>query len=237
MSDKHYKKIKLSTEDDYTSVNIYFFDSSKNIYKLLKKPGIPLSHICGVNERKDLYYFVPDKLKEIVSMGHEIGYHYETLDKASGNVEKAIEIFKEELKEFKKICPIKTISMHGNPLSPYINQDIWKDHDYRKYGIIGDGFLSVDFSNIFYITDTGRNWEFSKYNIKDFPPGYNFSKIPKISSLLEIIELIKRRKYPIFYFNLHPDVWASNRFDWYKKTIWQNLKNQGKKIIKMYRKK
>ena len=186
--------------------------------------------------RKKPDVFLPDKLRKIASFGHEIGYHYETLDKANGDIEKALEIFESELKEFNKICTIKTISMHGNPLSSFINQDIWKNHDFKKFGIIGDGFLSIDFSNIFYITDTGRNWEFSKYNIKDFPPGYDVNRVPKIKSLLEVVDFVKEQKYPVFYFNLHPDVWASTSSDYYKKAIWQGVKNQGKRVIKRYRK-
>lgn len=187
-----------------------------------------------VRMKKDV--FLPDELKKISAMGHEIGYHYETLDKADGDIEKAIKLFEKELKEFNKICEIETISMHGNPLSKFINQDIWKKNDYEDFGIMGDGFLSIDFTNILYLTDTGRNWEFSKYNIKDFPPGYDIKKVPKIDSLLGIVDYIKKEKFPIFYFNLHPDVWASTTSDWYKKRIWQDVKNKGKGVIKWYRK-
>jgi hypothetical protein len=29
------------------------------------------------------------------------------------------------LKEFRKICDVKTICMHGNPLSKWTNKDVW----------------------------------------------------------------------------------------------------------------
>ena len=100
--------------------------------------------------------FKPDKIKKIANMGHEIGYHYEVLDKAEGDIEKAIRIFEDELKEFRKICDVKTICMHGNPLSKWVNKDIWKKYDFKDFGIIGEPYLSIDFDRVAYFTDTGR---------------------------------------------------------------------------------
>ena len=75
--------------------------------------------------RKNSHVFKPDIIKPIPSMGHEIGYHYEVLDKAKGNIERARLFFKEELKLFKNIVDVKTVFMHGNPLTRWINRDFW----------------------------------------------------------------------------------------------------------------
>ena len=48
---------------------------------------------------------------------NEVGYHYEVLSKAKGDYEKAVELFEQELKEFRKIVDVKTICMHGSLLS------------------------------------------------------------------------------------------------------------------------
>jgi len=45
-------------------------------------------------------------------LGHEIGYHYEVLSKANGDYETAVELFEQELSEFRKITDVKTICMH-----------------------------------------------------------------------------------------------------------------------------
>ena len=110
------KQIKSTNYQTYTIAQ--FLEKKPNNHVIMLRHDVErtfketwwmakLEHNYGVVStyyiRKKNDVFIPDKLKEIVSMGHEIGYHYETLDKASGNVEKAIEIFKEELKEFKKI--------------------------------------------------------------------------------------------------------------------------------------
>ena len=59
------------------------------------------------------YYFRSTKevfkaeiMHKIEKMGHEVGYHYEVLDKAKGNYGKAIKIFEAELKEFRKMMRI-----------------------------------------------------------------------------------------------------------------------------------
>ena len=53
---------------------------------------------------KSTYYFRVNNsvfkkeiIKKIASLGHEIGYHYECLDKAKGDLEKAIRIFQKDL--------------------------------------------------------------------------------------------------------------------------------------------
>ena len=116
--------------------------------------------------RKKEDVFIPEIIKEIANMGHEIGYHYEVLDKAEGDIEKAIRIFEDELKEFRKICDVKTICMHGNPLSKWVNKDIWKKYDFKYFGIIGEPYLSIDYTRVLYLTDTGRKWN-SRFSVKD----------------------------------------------------------------------
>ena len=42
-------------------------------------------------------------IKEIYSLGHEIGYHYEVLAKCRGEIRKAMHIFREELKNLGRL--------------------------------------------------------------------------------------------------------------------------------------
>ena len=87
--------------------------------------------------------FRPEIIRKIRDLGHEIGYHYEVLSKTNGDYAKAIALFSEELEEFRKICPVKTICMHGSPLSKYNNRDLWEKYDYHTYGISGRGFFNI----------------------------------------------------------------------------------------------
>ena len=177
--------------------------------------------------KKDV--FTPEIIKEIVKMGHEIGYHYEVLDKTNGNFERAIRIFEDELKEFRKICDVNTICMHGNPLSPWDNCDIWKKYDFKDFGIIGEPYLSIDYTRVLYLTDTGRRWN-SRFSVKDVV-GANSQRKEKIKSTDDVIRLIKERDVEQMCILAHPERWSDGFGAWLKELVWQNVKNAGKVIL------
>ena len=88
------------------------------------------------------YTFKPDIIGKIHDLRHEVGYHYEVLSKAKGDYEKAVELFEQELNEFRKIVDVKTVGMHGSPLSRYDNRDLWKRYDFKDCWIVGEAYLS-----------------------------------------------------------------------------------------------
>jgi hypothetical protein len=185
---------------------------------------------------KASYFFriVPEslqvgKLLAIKSLEHEIGYHYEDMDPAKGAPEQAIKSFGQNLEKLRKLAPIVTICMHGSPLSKYDNKDLWKHHDYHEYGIIGEPYFDLDYSKVFYITDTGRKWNNRDASIRD-----------KVDSPFEIevrstqhfIELIKAGKMPDqMMINTHPQRWNDEWVPWVVELVGQNVKNQIKKIV------
>jgi hypothetical protein len=123
---------------------------------------------------KASYYFrAVDKvydesiIEKIVSLGHEVSYHYEDLSLCKGNYELAINNFELNLKKLRQFYPVKTICAHGSPLSKYDNKKIWEKYDYRDYGIIADPSFDIDFDEVFYITDTGRSWNNSNVSVRD----------------------------------------------------------------------
>ena len=81
--------------------------------------------------------------------------------------ELAICDFERNLKKFRKLYPVKTICMHGSPLSKWDNRDLWKRYDYRDFGIIAEPYFDLDFREVFYLTDTGRAWNNSKVSVRD----------------------------------------------------------------------
>ena len=86
--------------------------------------------------------FIPDVIEEIERLGHEIGYHYEVLDKTKGDREVAINMFQKELGDLRNHADIQTIAMHGNPLTQWTAEELWKGRDFSEFGIIGDSSLS-----------------------------------------------------------------------------------------------
>lgn len=129
------------------------------------------------------YYFriVPQSfdeklIKEIARLGHEIGYHYETMASESKKIkvrdydlliDAAYKEFCWNLELFRKIVPVVTVCMHGSPLSKYDNRAIWQKYDYKKLGIISEPSFDVDFDDILYLTDTGRRWDGNNVSIRD----------------------------------------------------------------------
>ncbi len=115
-------------------------DRALNMAKMERRYGLRSTYYFRTIPR----FFNKEVIKEIHSLGHEVGYHYETLDIAKGNTDKALSLFEDDLEEFNKICEVKTICMHGNPFSKWDNRDLWKHYDFRVFGILGEAYLSVD---------------------------------------------------------------------------------------------
>ena len=184
--------------------------------------------------QKGTYYFrgIRSVFKEkiisrIANLGHEIGYHYEEMDLTKGDHKKAIELFKDNLERFRKLYQIKTICMHGSPMSKYDNRDLWKKYNYRDYGIIGEPYFDIDFNEVLYLSDTGRAWNASGGNVRDLVQSkYNYN----FKSAFDIIEALEKNELPDkILLNVHPQRWNDKLLPWAKELVWQNIKNVVKK--------
>ncbi len=217
---------------------------------------------------KGTYYFRMHKhsyheevIKKITDLGHEIGYHYETMESVvsgsgfkipgikvkcrkfagespdeilSKHTNAAYEAFCTNLEKFRKIADIKTISMHGSYSSKYDNKTIWDKYDYKKLGILGEPYMDLNFDEFFYLTDTGRRWD-----------GWNYSILDKVQqqkdwikqglifkTTQEIIHSANQGKLPNkIMFTFHPQRWSSNPYQWTKELVLQNAKNQVKRFL------
>ena len=181
------------------------------------------------------YYFrmVPasfdEKLiKKIADLGHEIGYHYEDMDFAEGNPDKAIKLFERHLSKLRNIVPIHTICMHGSPRSAFDNKDVWKSYDYRKYGISGEPYFDLNFDKVFYLTDTGRRWDGHKVSVRDkVETHYDID----IRTTKDIINRLENKELPKqVMINFHPQRWTDNPLLWTTEKYTQKFKN----LIKYY---
>lgn len=190
-----------------------------------------IEHELGIKAtyyfRMDDNIFRPDIIQEIRDMRHEVGYHYEVLGKSKGNYKKAIELFEFELREFRKIYNVKTICMHGNPLSKYDNRDLWKYYDFKNFDIIGDAYLSI--KDINYFSDTGR-WN-SRNNMRDFIPEIKNNEKITVNSTDDLIDLIKSNKFNNLYILIHPERWASTNIEWGFNYMKDFIFNLGKKVL------
>ena len=194
-----------------------------------------------------IYYFraVPESWDEevirlIALLGHEIGYHYESLTTCNGDVDTAYEDFCSNLKRLRALVPVHSICMHGSPRSPFDSKDIWKKYDYHALGIDNEPYLDTDFSKVFYLTDTGRRWDGYKVSVRDKIPEYQDLWTKQgltFHSTDDIIEglhdkLIPRR----VMFTFHPQRWATFGPAWLKELLQQNAKNLVKRTLIKLRK-
>ena len=175
--------------------------------------------------------FKPEIIAEIASMGHEIAYHYESLVEAGGDYEKAIKDFESNLNRLRQIYPIKNIAMHGRPTSKWDSRKLWERYDYKKYGLLSEPYFDIDFNKVLYLTDASRSWDNSSINLRDkVDSSFNFN----FKHTQEIIDSLKLESFPnVVMFNIHPEHWSDNSYEWYKTFMTRRVKNYIKrKIIK-----
>ena len=110
----------------------------------------------------------------------------------------AIESFKENLAKIREIAPVKTICMHGSPMSRWDSRLLWKYYNYHDFGIVGEPYFDVNFDEVLYLTDTGRRWDGDTVSVRDKglgirkkrldEEGYNEWKVKPVSgSLMNMI--------------------------------------------------
>jgi hypothetical protein len=215
------------------------------------------------------YYFrtVPEGwdeviIKEISNLGHEIGYHYEDFSLVAGrqktkakrqkkeNIEKelaerAIESFSKNLNTLRELVPVKTICMHGSPMSRWDSRLLWKYYDYHDFGLIGEPYFDVNFNEVLYLTDTGRRWDGDSVNVRDKaekrpqnglkPSALSpqpSAPLSRFHSTLDIILAAEEGMLPDkIMMTFHPQRWTDNKIQWIQELVWQNIKNIGKYII------
>lgn len=196
---------------------------------------------------KGTYYFrvMPKSydtkiIQRISELGHEVGYHYEDVDlvwrnrksiigsRQSANlnneslIDVAFESFCKNLDKLRQIADIKTICMHGSPLSKYDNKLLWTKYDYRELGIIGEPYLDIDWNEFGYLTDTGRRWD--GVAVRDKVKSKNEKLKFKFRKTLDIIHNIDTLQDKLMI-TVHPERWTDDWFLWSKQLIWQNIKN------------
>lgn len=170
-----------------------------------------------------------DIIMKIGNLDHEIGYHYEDLSAAGGSPQIAIETFKANLSKLRQLCLVQTICMHGSPLSKWDNRLLWKHHDYRDFGIIGEPYFDINFDEVLYLTDTGRSWNSVDSNMRDkVQSKFNYA----LRSTIDIMEALHSSDLPDrLMLNIHPQRWHDHYLPWLKELVWQNTKNVGKRIL------
>ncbi|MCU0288708.1 MAG: hypothetical protein MUF15_20225 [Acidobacteria bacterium] len=187
--------------------------------------------------RASYYFRIVDEsydeavIKEIAAMGHEIGYHYEDLALAGGAVQKAFHTFQKNLQNFRKVYPVKTVCMHGSPLSKWDNRKMWEAYDYKSCGITGEPYYDLDFNQVLYLTDTGRKWNGTGMNVRDRVES-GFVLEPRVKTTPDLITCLENDRLPDhIMLNVHPERWENDFLPWTGQLLFQNIKNVFKRVI------
>lgn len=176
--------------------------------------------------------FTPDIIKSIAGLGMEIGYHYECLDKASGDYAKAIDICKKDLAKLRELYPVKSMAMHGNPLTRWNNRDLWEKYDFKELDIEVAAYLNIDYKKIRYFSDTGRTWEENRGNIYDYVGDQPQHKLKTTPDLIAFISGHKQDTCIL----IHPNRWSDKPSKWLYNWAYDMAGNTAKTLIKLFRK-
>lgn len=175
----------------------------------------------------------PTFIKKLLEMGNEIGYHYEDFSACHGHPQKAIESFSTKLRFLRNYAPIKTICMHGSPLSVHDNRNLWNYYRYTDFALEADVYLDSPFEQMAYFTDTGRNWN-NQFNIRDKVSSPFHYDIRSTSQLIEHFE--KDMLPPWVMITIHPQRWTNGYLPWIAELIFQNIRNIAKILLWQTRK-
>lgn len=180
----------------------------------------------------------PDIIRAIASLGHEIGYHYEDMAIAGGDVARAREHFVKQLAYFRTFYPVVTICMHGAPTSQYDGRALWQHYDYHQDGILGEPYFDADFSRMLYLTDTGRCWDGYRVSVRDKIPEHQDRWIREgrvYHSTSDIIRALSQTKNSLsgqsMMITTHPQRWTDDKMLWMRELVMQTIKNIVKRVI------
>jgi hypothetical protein len=174
-----------------------------------------------------------DEIRYIESLGQEVGYHYEDLVTEKGDVDKAYARFVRNVGELRQVVDVRTITMHGSPMSRFDSKDMWRVYDYKKLGLIGEPQIDVDWSEMFYLTDTGRSWngvsrrdKVAERALAWKAKGWGYEKTD------DVIKALKEGRFPnCVMMTTHPQRWADNMWEWMRELVVQRVKNIIKKLF------
>jgi hypothetical protein len=245
---KKYKHLLLTIKASgysFQTVHSFIVDPSNKTVVLRHDSDIwPINDLKMADVENSLgiistYYFrVPATfnitiVKKIRDLGHEIGYHYEDLATSKGNFDLAIYSFGDNLNKMRALFDVKTVSMHGRPLSRWDSRDLWQNFKLSDFGIIAEPYLDIDYNKVLYLTENGSRWDGSRSNIRDkVKTNFNY----KIKTTYDLINCFKNNILPDqIILNIHPARWNDNLILWTYRYFLQKLKNIAKLVLFNFR--
>ena len=202
--EKMLREIKKFNYEFICASEFKFFSEKENVFILNKhdiekstKNALKVAQIESKLQIKSTYFLqdylitkVSDinNIFKIRNLGHEIGYHYDCLDRFNGNYDLAIDDFMKNINKFLSLgIKIKSICPHGNAA---IKRSGWfsnKDLSSLIKEVYGDKIFDIVIDikdakkNIKYVSDAGYKFNYINKIWSNDPtsiPITNFSRYP-----------------------------------------------------------
>ena len=183
--------------------------------------------------REDIVLYGKHVIKFFAERGHEVGYHYEELVKERGDVDKAYARFVRNIEEMRQVVDVRTITMHGSPMSRFDSKEMWQKYDYKKLGLIGEPQMDVDWGEMVYLTDTGRSWNGVSRRDKVADRASEWKEKGWVYETTDdVIKAVKEGRFPTcVMMTVHPQRWSDNMWEWTLELVMQKVKNCVKRIL------
>ena len=183
--------------------------------------------------REDMVLYGKHVIKFFAERGHEVGYHYEELVKEKGDVDKAYARFVRNIEEMRQVVDVRTITMHGSPMSRFDSKEMWQKYDYKKLGLIGEPQMDVDWGEMVYLTDTGRSWNGVSRRDKVADRASEWKEKGWVYETTDdVIKAVKEGRFPTcVMMTVHPQRWSDNMWEWTLEVVMQKVKNCVKRIL------
>lgn len=149
--------------------------------------------------------FPEQAIRRTAEMGHEVGFHYETVVRMKGVATDVLRRFSEELAALRRIAVVTTATAHGSPLSKLSNMGYTRSLDLAQFGLAGDPAISIDFNRALYASDTGGTYG-SRHNYRDWSDGRNLASA---MSPVELADWLDPGREPVVVISSHPERWAT----------------------------
>ncbi len=165
-------------------------------------------------------------------MGHEVGYHYEELVTEKGDVDKAYARLVRNIDRLRQLVDVRTITMHGSPMSEIDSKGMWQAYDYKNLGLIGEPQFDVDWAEMAYLTDTGRSWKgvSRRDKVVEYESVWK-AKGWEYRTTDDVIGAVREGRFPLrVMMTSHPQRWTDNVGEWVKELVVQRVKNLVKRI-------
>lgn len=173
----------------------------------------------------------PDIIRQIVGMGHEVGYHYEDLVSAEGDAAVAVESFAKNLTYFRQFYPVATVCMHGSSTSQFDNRSMWNHCSLSDFDLLGEPYLSLDFDKLYYLTDTGYAWDGGKYAVRDV---VNNSQGLTFHSTDQVVAAMRNHSFPSQSMILAHTLWSGTWSQWVMLHLREWLRNNVKRYSRQH---